>query len=63
VPGRLAATASSLYAKNLFAFLEIFIDKKSKALAINWDDEIVKATALTRDGAIVHPSFRPKSAA
>jgi len=63
VPGRLAATASSLYAKNLYAFLEILIDKKTKALAVNWDDEIVKATALTRDGAIVHPNFKPKSAA
>ncbi len=63
VPGRLAATASSLYAKNVFAFLELLIDKKSQALAVNWDDEIIKATALTRDGAIVHPSFRPKSAA
>ena len=28
-----------------------------------WDDEIVKATALTRDGAVIHPSFAPKSAA
>ena len=63
VAGRLAATASSLYAKNLYAFLEVLIDKKTKALAINWDDDIVKATALTRDGAIVHPSFKPKSAA
>jgi H+-translocating NAD(P) transhydrogenase subunit alpha len=63
VPGRLAATASSLYAKNVYAFLEILIDKKNKSVAVNWDDEIVKATALTRDGAIVHPSFRPKSAA
>ncbi|HWX72628.1 MAG TPA: Re/Si-specific NAD(P)(+) transhydrogenase subunit alpha [Xanthobacteraceae bacterium] len=63
VPGRLAATASSLYAKNLYAFLEILIDKKTKALAVNWDDDIVKATALTRDGAIVHPNFKPKSAA
>jgi NAD(P) transhydrogenase subunit alpha len=63
VPGRLAATASSLYAKNVYAFLEILIDKKTKTLAVNWDDEIVKATTLTRDGAIVHPSFRPKSAA
>src|SRR5580700_6533389 len=62
VAGRLAATASSLYAKNLYAFLELLIDKKSKALAVNWDDEIIKATALTRDGAIVHPSFLPKSA-
>ena len=63
VPGRLAATASSLYAKNVFAFLELMIGKKSKALAVNWDDEIIKTTALTRDGAVVHPSFRPKSAA
>src|SRR6188472_3105963 len=63
VPGRIAASASSLYAKNLFAFLEILVDKSSKALAVKWDDEIVKATALTRDGAVIHPSFAPKSAA
>src|SRR5262244_3781633 len=63
VAGRIAASASSLYAKNLFAFLEILVDKKAKALAVKWDDEIVKATALTRDGAVVHPSFAPKSAA
>ena len=63
VPGRLAATSSSLYAKNLFAFLETMIDKDSKTLAIKWDDELVKATALTRDGAVIHPNFQPKSAA
>jgi NAD(P) transhydrogenase subunit alpha len=63
VPGRIAASASSLYAKNLFAFLEILVDKTSRALAVKWDDEIVKATALTRDGAVIHPSFAPKSAA
>jgi len=63
VPGRLAATASSLYARNLYAFLDILIDKESKALKIDWDDEIVKATALTRDGAVVHPNFQPKAAA
>ncbi|HYW61013.1 MAG TPA: Re/Si-specific NAD(P)(+) transhydrogenase subunit alpha [Xanthobacteraceae bacterium] len=63
VPGRLAASASALYARNLFAFLEILVDKKSKALAVNWDDEIVTATALTRDGSVIHPNFKPKSAA
>jgi NAD(P) transhydrogenase subunit alpha len=63
VPGRLAATASSLYAKNVFAFFELLIDKKTKAVAVNWDDEIIKATALTHDGAVVHPSFKAKSAA
>jgi proton-translocating NAD(P)+ transhydrogenase subunit alpha len=63
VPGRLAASASALYAKNLLTFLETMIDKNTKSLAINWDDEIVKGTALTRDGAVIHPNFVPKSAA
>ena len=62
MPGRLAASSSSLYAKNLYAFLEILIDKKTKVLAVNWDDEIVKATALTRDGAVVHPNFAKTAA-
>jgi len=61
--GRIAASASSLYAKNLYNFLETLIDKKEKTLAVKWDDEIVKATMLTREGAVVHPSFAPKSAA
>ncbi len=61
-PGRLAASASSLYARNLYAFLEILVDKKTKALAVNFADDIVKATVLTRDGAVVHPNFLPKPA-
>ncbi len=61
VPGRLAATASALYSKNLFSFLETMIDKKEKKLAVNWDDELVKATLLTREGAVVHPNFQPKA--
>ncbi|MGL4727531.1 MAG: Re/Si-specific NAD(P)(+) transhydrogenase subunit alpha [Bosea sp. (in: a-proteobacteria)] len=64
VPGRLAATASQLYAKNLFAFVETMIDKGEKKLAVNWEDELVKATCLTRDGAVVHPAFAaPKAEA
>jgi NAD(P) transhydrogenase subunit alpha len=59
VPGRLAATASSLYAKNLLAFVETLVDKEAKSLAVKWDDELVKATCLTRDGAIVHSAFQP----
>ena len=61
VPGRLAASASALYAKNLLTFLETLIDKKEKKLAVNWDDELVKATLLTRDGALVNPNFKPKA--
>jgi NAD(P) transhydrogenase subunit alpha len=61
MPGRLAASASALYAKNLLTFLETMIDKKEKKLAVNWDDEIIKGTMLTRDGAVVHPNFMPKN--
>lgn len=56
--GDLAINASSLYAKNLYAFLETLFDKKEKKLAINWDDEIVKGTLVARDGTIVHPSLQ-----
>jgi H+-translocating NAD(P) transhydrogenase subunit alpha len=59
VPGRLAASASALYARNLYAFVETLIDKERKQLAVKWDDELVKATCLTRDGAIVHTQFQP----
>jgi NAD(P) transhydrogenase subunit alpha len=61
--GRLAASASALYAKNLLNFLDVLIDKQTKALNVPWDDEIVKATLLTRDGAVVHANFKPKGAA
>jgi H+-translocating NAD(P) transhydrogenase subunit alpha len=57
---RIAASASALYARNLYAFAETLIDAKTKSLAVNWDDELVKATCLTRDGAIVNPTFSPK---
>ncbi|HTN60716.1 MAG TPA: Re/Si-specific NAD(P)(+) transhydrogenase subunit alpha [Devosia sp.] len=57
VQGRIPTTASQLYARNLLAFVTTLIDAKEKTLAINWDDELVKATVLTRDGAVVHPNF------
>jgi NAD(P) transhydrogenase subunit alpha len=60
VPGRVAASASALYARNLYAFVETLIDKENKAVAVNWDDDLVKATNLTRDGAVVHPDFAGK---
>lgn len=62
VPSRLATDASQLYARNIVNFLALVIDKASKTVKVNWDDEIVTATALTRDGAVVHPSLKPKAA-
>jgi len=61
VAGRVAASASGLYARNLFNFVETLVDKSAKAVAVKWDDELVKATALTKDGAVIHPNFQPKA--
>jgi len=54
VPSRLATDASSLYAKNLLHFITPMVDAESKSLAVNWDDEIIAGTVVTRGGAIVH---------
>ncbi len=56
--GTVPVNASSLYAKNLYTFLETMIDKKDKALKINWEDEIVKGTLVAKDGKIVHPNLQ-----
>ena len=61
VPGRIPNTASLLYAKNLFTFVDtVLVDKESKALSPKWDDEVITATLLTRDGALVHERFGGK---
>jgi NAD(P) transhydrogenase subunit alpha len=55
--GRIAASASALLARNIFAFVEPMIDKDGTALSIDREDEIIAATLLTHDGAVVHPDF------
>ncbi len=59
--GRIAASASLLYAKNLYTFLETLVSKETKSLVLNLEDELVKATLLTHGGAVVHPGFAPKT--
>ncbi|MHA7065151.1 Re/Si-specific NAD(P)(+) transhydrogenase subunit alpha [Azospirillum argentinense] len=61
-PSRIAESASLLYAKNLLALLQSLHNKDPEdntkgRVTLNWDDEIVKAIALTRDGQVVHPAF------
>jgi NAD(P) transhydrogenase subunit alpha len=56
--GRVPGNASSLYARNLYAFLEPMIDRKEGKLAIKWDDEIVAGTLIAKDGHIVHPRLK-----
>lgn len=58
MPSRIATDASQLYARNLLNFIKNLMNKEGNALEINWQDEIVTATCLTNEGAIVHPSFK-----
>ena len=57
LPGRIAVDASALYARNLFAFAGLFLDKEGK-LAPDYEDEILKAALVTQGGAIVHPNLK-----
>jgi NAD(P) transhydrogenase subunit alpha len=59
-PSRIAVDASALYARNLLAFLGLLV--KDKQLRIDHDDEIIKATLLTEDGAVVNPALLPSPA-
>ena len=52
--GELSANASSLYARNLLAFLTPFLDEEKKELVIDQEDELVIGTLICRDGKIVH---------
>ncbi|WP_207456198.1 Re/Si-specific NAD(P)(+) transhydrogenase subunit alpha [Azospirillum sp. SYSU D00513] len=56
-PSRMAEASSLLYAKNLLAVITLLHDKDAKSVKVDWEDEIVKAIALTRDGQVVHPAF------
>lgn len=57
LPGRLAADASALYAKNLVNLLPLLIAEDG-AKAPQWEDEIIAAMAITRDGKIVHDTLK-----
>ena len=60
LPARLAVDTSSLYSRNLFNFVSLIVDKKTGALALDWNDDIVKGAGLTRDGQVVHPALAAK---
>ena len=56
MPSRIAADASQLYARNLYNFLTLLVDKDGK-LKIDTADEIIKATLLTENGSVVNPAL------
>lgn len=57
LPSRAAADATPLYARNLYNFISTLMVNKEKQFAIDWEDELIKGTLITRDGAKVHPAL------
>jgi len=49
--------ASEMYAKNLFNLVSPFI--KEGELELDWEDEVIKNTALTHDGDIMSERYKP----
>ena len=52
-PTDMPTDASRMYGKNMINFLKLIITKEG-ALNLNWDDDIVKGTAVTHGKEIVH---------
>ncbi len=64
MPSRCARDASPLYARNLFNYIStLMVDKESKALNVQWDDELIKGTLLTKEGSTVHPMLTNEESA
>jgi len=63
LPGTVPVNASTLYAKNVFNFLQPVFDKDSGSLNVDWDDEVIAGTVIARDGKLVHPNLLPKEEA
>jgi len=68
VPSRVADDASLLYAKNLLNFVTPMVDKDAKAIKVDEEDEIIKASMITKDGKLSDERVEaikdaPKSAA
>jgi len=57
-PGRVAKDASALYAKNIFNFLSLFVDKDKKNVNFNWEDEIISSVVLTYEGNLKLEQFK-----
>lgn len=58
MPARLPRDASAMFAKNVLNFVTLMVEKGTGALKINFDDELVKGTLITKDGAVVHPALK-----
>lgn len=57
-PSRVAVDASKLFAKNIFNFIELLVEKESGAIALNLEDEVVKSTLVTHKNIVTNDSLK-----
>jgi NAD(P) transhydrogenase subunit alpha len=57
LPSDMPDHSSQLYSRNIMSLLELMTGDEG-ALTLDWDDEIIKGAAITRDGEIVHEGAR-----
>lgn len=63
LPSTMAEHASSLYARNIQALLELFLDEDKQGVSLDFEDEIIAGACITRDGEIVHEGAKQTAAA
>lgn len=58
LPSEVAKNASEMYSNNLFNLIQHFWDDEEKTLTLDPEDEIVKSSVITHDGAIVNETIK-----
>ncbi|MFZ9660920.1 MAG: Re/Si-specific NAD(P)(+) transhydrogenase subunit alpha [Chitinophagaceae bacterium] len=57
LPSGMPSDASKLFAKNVFNFIQLLTDKEG-VLALNFEDDLVKGSCITHEGAIIHERLK-----
>ena len=57
ITSSISQDASALYSKNLFNFFNLLVNQESNEVDIDWEDEIVVNTLITKDGKIIKEEF------
>ena len=57
ITSSISQDSSALYAKNLFNFFNLLVNQESNQVDIDWEDEIVVNTLITKDGKIIKEEF------
>ncbi|MBJ7518961.1 MAG: Re/Si-specific NAD(P)(+) transhydrogenase subunit alpha [Solirubrobacteraceae bacterium] len=63
LPSTMAEHASSLYARNIQALIELFLDEEKQGVSLDFEDEIIAGSCITRDGEIVNEGAKQTAAA